>query len=241
VGSWKRYVGLTARLLAAIAVSACTPQLVSPYNVELQQKASTMQAEVAAWDLTMRDGAGTVADDPRHPDVTATLNKWRGEADAMLTLAISNDPRIIPCDAAAKAVYNLVAPGIPASLRVDPATARPDAATPSGCETVLVAHIARGIDDVERGLRACRMEWVPNSYFTGLAQNRASVPRPPSAQSQTAQDKLERSCLAEFKAAAQTPAGAADSRHGRAVSALLTTLQEIVFVENSKKAAQPSK
>jgi hypothetical protein len=45
-----------------------------------------------AWDLTMRRGAGMIADDPRHPDVAATIDKRRGEADAMLTLAVSTDP-----------------------------------------------------------------------------------------------------------------------------------------------------
>jgi len=51
--------------------AACAEQLVSPYNAELAQKASSMQAEVAAWDLTMRGGAGTIADDPRHPEAAA--------------------------------------------------------------------------------------------------------------------------------------------------------------------------
>ena len=67
-----------------------------------------MQAEVASWDLTMRAGAGTVADDPRNPDVNATLNKWRGEADAMLTLAVSNDPNAINCNDATKSVRGMI-------------------------------------------------------------------------------------------------------------------------------------
>jgi hypothetical protein len=44
----------------------------------------------------MRRGAGTIADDRHHPDVAATLDKWHGEAHAMLTLAISNDPGTPP-------------------------------------------------------------------------------------------------------------------------------------------------
>jgi hypothetical protein len=242
VGSVKNRLALVTCLLAAILVSACTPQLVSPYNVTLQQKASDMQAEVAAWDLTMRNGAGTVADDPRHPGVAATLNKWRGEADAMLTLAVSNDPRVIPCDKAAKGVYNLIAPSIPAPLRGDPAIANPDGATPLGCDTLLVAEVAKGIDDIEKGLKFCRVEWVPPAWFTGVGQSRSAAPRPPAAApSQAAQDKLQRSCFAEFRAPSQVPAGAADSKHGRAVSALLTTLQAIVYVESRKKAAQSPK
>src|SRR5258707_14567309 len=85
----------TAWLLILVlggVLSACTVQLVAPYNSELAQTASGMQAEVIAWDLHMRSGAGTISDDSRHPDVLGTLNKWQGAAGAMLTLAISNDP-----------------------------------------------------------------------------------------------------------------------------------------------------
>jgi hypothetical protein len=83
--------------IATGLITTCTVQLLAPYNAELAQKASSMQSEVAAWDLTMHNGAGTIGEDPRNPSVSATLNKWRGEADAMLTLAISNDPGVVNC------------------------------------------------------------------------------------------------------------------------------------------------
>ena len=65
-------------LIIVPLVAACTTELVAPYNADLQQKASSMQAEVASWDLAMLQGAGTIAADPRNPDVIAMLNKWRG-------------------------------------------------------------------------------------------------------------------------------------------------------------------
>lgn len=55
-------------ILATGSAIACSVQLVAPYNSDLQQKASYMQAEVAAWDLTMRGGAGTIPSAPLAQD-----------------------------------------------------------------------------------------------------------------------------------------------------------------------------
>jgi hypothetical protein len=242
---WSRQSGRLVALSVVTAVAtACTVQLVAPYNSDLQQKASSMQAEVAAWDLTMRSGAGTIADDPRHPDVGATINKWHGEADAMLTLAVSDDPGMADCSAAAKTVYGVIESSVPANLRAaaqPAAVGHADATGPSGCEAGLVASIGTGIDDVEKALKYCQVPWVPDAYFTALGQNRATAPSPPKASNSGVQEKLDNSCIAEFKIAPTAPANAAGTHHGRAVSALLTTLQAIVYVETRKKAAEASK
>src|SRR5262249_9558839 len=152
----------------------CTVQLVAPYNPDLQQKASAMQAEVAAWDLTMRGTAGTVGADPRNPDVVAILNKWRGESDAMLTLAISNDPNLGDCSDALKAVHGAIETAIPVTLRdvaqSSAPTAQGERARPSGCEAALVANIETGIDDIEKALKYCRAPWIPDTYFTPPSQ-----------------------------------------------------------------------
>lgn len=220
--------------------TACTVKLVAPYNSNLQQKASSMQAEVAAWDLTMRNGAGTISDDPRHPDVAAMINKWHGEYEAMLTLAVSNDPVMANCSKAVKDVYGVIESQVPADLRAA-TQSNVNATAPSGCEVGLVAQIDTGINDVEKALKYCQVSWIPDAYFTGLGQNRAAVSAPPNAPDATAQKKLYNSCLAEFKVVSSAPTGAAGAQHGRAVSALLTTLQSIVYVENRKKSAEVSK
>ena len=116
-------------IVAAMAAAACTVQLVAPYNSELLQKATSMQEEVVAWDAKMRRGAGTVADDPRHPEVAATIDKWRGEADAMLTLAASNDPGIANCSETVKTVFGAIQSSVPADLRTAPAAAGSDGET----------------------------------------------------------------------------------------------------------------
>jgi hypothetical protein len=219
--------------------TACTVQLVAPYDSDLQQKASSMQAEVAAWDRTMRAGAGTIFDDPRNPGVFTTINKWHGEAEAMLTQAASNDPGMIHCDEAVKLVGKAIESAVPDNLRAAQ-TAAP-APGPSGCESQLVAQLDTGINDIEKGLTYCRLPWVDDAYFTSFLLNPAAAPKPPEAPGATVQQKLRNSCLAEFKVAPTAPSGSAGAHHGRAVSALLTTLQAIVSVENRKKAAEASK
>jgi hypothetical protein len=236
----KPYGQGTAMVIALLLVTGCAVQLVAPYSSDLQQKASAMQAEVGTWDLTMREAAGTIAADPRHPDVSAVLNKWRGEADAMLTLAVSNDPGIGHCGDAMKAVSGAIEASIPASLRaVAPSVASGGAAAASqaGCEAQLVANIAIGIDDVARALKYCQLDWVTDTYFTSLAQNRATAPKPDAAPNAAKQRAVDRSCDVEFMPQPQTPTNAAEAGHGRAVSALLTTLQAIVYIETRKKAA----
>jgi hypothetical protein len=234
---------LAAIAATAAVMAACTVQLVAPYNSELEQKASAMQAEVSAWDLTMRDGAGTVADDPRNPSVAAALNKWRGEADAMLTLAVSNDPGIVGCSQAVKAVSAAIEASVPADLRAaaqSAAAGTPSGGAAAGCETGLVSDIGAGLDDLAKALKYCRADWISDQYFASLSQRQDAMPKPLVAPTPKAQDTLTRSCLAEFKEPS-TPANSVGTQHGRAVSHLLTTLQVIVYVENRKKAAVVSK
>lgn len=241
----RRLVCLAAFTVVNMTVLGCAVKLVAPYNPDLQQKASSMQAEVAAWDLTMRSSAGTISDDPRNPDVAAMINKWHGDAEAMLTLAVSNEPGMANCNEAAKGVYEVIQKAVPADLhevtQSTPSGSNANAKAPSGCEAGLVALIDTGIGDVENALKYCKVTWVPDTYFASLVQNRATAPNPPNAPDATAQTKLYKQCLAEFKVNKSLPANAAGAKHGRAVSSLLTTLQSIVYVENRKKAAESSK
>jgi hypothetical protein len=223
-------------------LGACTPQLVAPYNPDLQQKASAMQAEVGAWDLTMRAAAGTVAADPRNPDVAATLNRWQGEADAMLTLAVSNDPGQVRCSEAVNAVQAAIIGALPADVR---AAAQANAqsagagSTAGGCESVLVASLGEEIGTIRQVLEAgCKLRWIDDSWFA--TQGRDTAARPPAAPKRGDQDAVARSCGFEFSPSGQAT-GAATAAHGTAVSRLLMLLQEIVYIETRKKASAASK
>jgi hypothetical protein len=159
----------------------------------------------------------------------------------MLTLAASNDPGMANCGTAEKKVYGVIENVIPANLRAAAQSVKMKSA--SGCEVELVALIDNGINDIENQLKAkdvCQASWIPDAYFISLSQNRAATPAPPEPTDNADLQKkqLFKSCLTLFKVAPGLPPGSAGANHGRAVSALLTTLQSIVYVENRKKAAE---
>ena len=232
-------------LFAPAWVVACAPQLVAPYNSDLQQKASAMQAEVGGWDLAMRGAAGTVAADPRYPDVSAKLDKWRGDADAMLTLAISDDPGVLKCSTAVQAVRQAIVDALPADVRADLQASAPAAnsgARTAGCEATLVAALPDEIEEIRAILTAgCKLNWVNDAWFSNFAQNRATASKPPAAPRAADQTAVTNGCRFQFEPSSQTPPNAGSAGHGVAVSRLLRTLQEIVYVEARKKAAVPSK
>ena len=221
-----------------LMLGGCSVQLVAPYNPDLAQRASSLQAEVAAWDLTMLKTAGTQAADPRDSNIIATLNKWRGEREAMLTLAISNDPHTIPCAKATGEIYALVSQHIPADLKsVNPpaAPSNDDLASTSGCETVLVADLQAGIDALQSTLQYCQLPWLTDASFTNP---------PPAKGTKTPADQqttVQKSCAAEFRPAPGVPQNAAEFGHGRAVSGILTTLQAITYIESRKRALSTAK
>jgi hypothetical protein len=222
--------------LAILMIAGCTVKLVAPYDSDLQQKASAMQAEVASWELTMRAGAGTITDDPRNPSVAAVLNKWQGEAEAMLTLAISNDPGAVGCGPAVEAVSGAIIGMLPADLRAGATASKPSAALSSGCEAQVVASLAKLLADLGGEVAFCRVPWVPDSYFAALGQNAATAPKLPAPPDAATHDKLRRACVFEFTPPAAV-VGGATPLHGPAVSRLVGTLGAIVYVENRKKAA----
>ncbi len=229
---------------AAVMLGGCPVQLVSPYNSDLQQRASAMQAEVGTWDLAMYAAAGSIAADPRHPDVIATLDKWRGEADAMLTLSVSNDPGLVKCAAAVRAIHEAILEALPADLRAaqQATPAGSASATATGCESSLAARLPAAIEEVRADVTAgCKLNWISDAWFTSLAGNRAAAPRVPAAPAAADQAAVTNSCRFEFGAPTLPPTNAAGSAHGVAVSRLLTLLQEIVYIETRKKAATAAK
>jgi hypothetical protein len=72
-----------------------------------------------------------------------------------------------------------------------------------------VADISTGIDDIERALKYCRLDWVPDAYFADLGQNRSVAPKPPAAPTAATQGTLKKHCVAEFTAASNMPVDAA--------------------------------
>src|SRR4029077_7505549 len=91
-------------LILSALVLGCQVQFVSPYSADIQKRASDMIAEVTAWEVQMRNAAGTIQDDPRHHDVIATFAKWHGDLEAMAALEAALTPQMVRCDKLAATV-----------------------------------------------------------------------------------------------------------------------------------------
>ena len=59
---------IASPLLSALLLG-CQAQFVSPYSADVQKRASDMISEVSAWELQMRETAGTPDADPRQPNI----------------------------------------------------------------------------------------------------------------------------------------------------------------------------
>ena len=81
--------------LAGALLLGCQVQFVSPYSADVQKRASDMIAEISAWELQMREAAGTPDADPRQPNIKAKFADWDGELEAMAAIETALSPEII--------------------------------------------------------------------------------------------------------------------------------------------------
>ena len=90
--------------LIGVLLLGCQAQFVSPYSTDVQKRASDMIAEISAWELQMREAAGTPDADPRQLDIEAKFANWDGELEAMTAIETALAPETIRCDGLAAAV-----------------------------------------------------------------------------------------------------------------------------------------
>ena len=109
---------IASPLLSALLLG-CQVQFVSPYSADVQKRASDMISEVSAWELQMRETAGTPDADPRQPNIRAQFAKWDGELEAMAAVETALNPEIINCDRLAAAVARSSKVRIPNKRRRD--------------------------------------------------------------------------------------------------------------------------
>jgi hypothetical protein len=236
----------TVLALAALLLSDCQQQWVSPYSPELQKRASDMLSDVASWEGQIRNAAGTAAADPRHPDVQAKLNKWSGDIEVMATIELAIDPRSTSCDKFLAAISGSVSKGL---ARVSPTVESASSslgAAPSGnyCEslpdifermnTLVDERFPRDLD------QQCKLPWLSDQYFETLAEARATAGVPSSARPQTSQTAnsvmptADQEVLAKRRCDALFELGdgpGARRIHGNLVSPLVVELDAIIYRE----------
>lgn len=240
-------------VILAAAMPGCAPTLVAPYSSDLQKRASDMTGEVSAWERSMTRAAGTVAADPRHPDVQAQFDAWNGTIDAMTAIAVSLDPKTVRCDAITAKVGEAIRPLLPDGLRDSMPPAAPASATAGaaakppakGCEVVMFEQMRQDLDLIDKLMQEqCKLPWLDDAYFKAMAENRAAAGGPgPSAASGAARvarpapkqqaDAVEK-CGAIF-------GGGNIAANGLAVTPLLRDLRTVVYVEGRKKPTDASK
>jgi hypothetical protein len=167
--------------VAALPLSDCQQQWVSPYSPELQKRAADMLSDVTSWEGQMRNAAGTAAADPRHPDVQAKLQKWNSDIEVMATIELATDPRATSCDKFLAAINGSVTEGI---ARISPTVAAASSssgAAPSGdfCESLpdIFERMKTQVDErFPRDLaQQCKLPWLSDPYFKTLSEARATV------------------------------------------------------------------
>ena len=139
----------------------------------------------------MRSQAGTVATDPRNPQVQAALQRWLGELEAMQQLQFSTDPGLIECRAAAdsvlRQVQDLVASQKQKTLTRAMAAASPTedqapqagSAPAKGCEAIPISLAAKDVGLLQKIMeQQYRVPGADDAFFEWPRM--ANSPRPPA-------------------------------------------------------------
>jgi len=241
----KFLICITGAILIFLTLGGCDVQWISPYNADLQKKATDMLSDVVAWESQMRSAAGTAAADPRHPDVQAKFAAWRGDIEAMSEIEIGIDPGSTACDAFLAAISGKISEGLKNALPSKLAAATSELKPITHCETlpgIFTKMIKQVSGDTAENAgmpfildQQCQLPWLPDAYFTNLQEARAtagasSPARPPAAGAKagTPTDAQQSDATKHCKALFEPPDGSA---HGNLVDSLVTDLDAIIYRE----------
>jgi hypothetical protein len=239
--------------VAALPLSDCQQQWVSPYSPELQKRAADMLSDVTSWEGQMRNAAGTAAADPRHPDVQAKLQKWNSDIEVMATIQLAIDPRSTSCDKFLAAIGGSVTEGLEKISPTIAAASRASGAAPLGnfCESLPDIFERMKIQVDERFPRdlaqQCKLTWLSDRYFETLVEARATTGAPSATRPQTSETansappSADQQLLAKRRCSALFELGdgpGARRIHGDLVGPLAVELDAIIYREG--RQAPPS-
>jgi hypothetical protein len=237
---------IASPLLSALLLG-CQAQFVSPYSADVQKRASDMISEVSAWELQMRETAGTPDADPRQPNIRAQFAKWDGELEAMAAVETALDPEIIKCDKLAAAVAQSSKVQIPE--QVSPAiiapSSSPIAIAHQSCEMKVFQNLAETLVEMQQVVeRQCELPWLTEADFqiTGIGrtgaglQGSARTSRSNTSAPSADQQRIARgNCVAIFRPTAAE--SGQNLGHGVVIAPVIGQLYDIVYVETRKSTA----
>ena len=154
--------GITLLLVGAFLLG-CQVQFVSPYSADVQKRASDMIAEISAWELQMREAAGTPDADPRQPNIRAKFANWDGELEAMAAIETALAPETIKCDSLAAAVTQSSRIQIPenASSPIGGPSGSSSAITSQSCEMQVFQNLTETVVEMQQVVeRQCQLPWL---------------------------------------------------------------------------------
>ena len=232
-------------LLLSVNLAGCHAEWVSPYYAFLQTGATNMLADVVAWEAHMREAAGTAAADPRNPEVQAKLAAWQGNIEAMSEIEIGIDPGATACDKFLTAVSGEIPVQLAKLLPANPDIAGSGTPQITHCETLpgIFTRMNEQVTGNTAGAlgipfildQQCKLDWLPDTYFTSLQEGRATAGAPSPARPADSFAKAGIPSTAEEAAAVQRcaalfkpPPGAV---HGNLLDSLIIDLNSIIYRE----------
>lgn len=226
-------------LFTTFMLAGCEVQWVSPYSADLQKKATDMLSDVVAWEGQMRNAAGTAAADPRHPDVQAKLQTWRGDIEAMSEVEIGIDPGSTACDEFLAKISGSITDGLkkvlPTSLAAASSTLKPitHCETLPGIFTRMTKQVTTSIPAVLS--QQCQLPWLSDDYFAALQEGRATAgattparPASAAASAGTPTGNQAADAVAHCRSLFDPPP---DTVHGNLIDSLVIDLDAIIYRE----------
>jgi hypothetical protein len=233
-------------IILSAVVQGCQVQLVSPYSADVQKRASDMISEVSAWELQMRDEAGTPEGDPRNPNIRAQFAKWDGQLEAMVAVEAALNPEIIQCDRLAGAVTQsskVIAEQAPPVTRSSSSSA--GAITHQSCETQVFQNLQQTLMEMQQVVQhQCELPWLTEDHFQQIgdpravaAPQRSAVTSKANTSAPTAdQQRIAReNCVKIFRPAVAQ--GQQNTGHGVVIAPVIGQLYDIVYIETRKSTA----
>jgi hypothetical protein len=201
--------------LFALAVTSCQANWVSPYNADLQKRATDMLSQVTAFELTLAETSDTSAADPAKPAVAERLAGWAGEVEAMAAIEDSIDPRSAACDKAIEAIAGPAVQAVEAQAASTGALAAGTAPFALKCES---------LPDIFASMRQELVQHIPHALGEQCRSGQA-----PSLFAQRCQFLF-----------IPDPRKGPGERHGLLFSHLITDLDIIIFREGRQASGQAS-
>jgi hypothetical protein len=236
---------VTLPLVGALLLG-CQAQFVSPYSVDVQKRASDMISEVSAWELQMRETAGTPDADPRQPNIKAKFANWDGELEAMAAIETALNPEIVQCDRLAAAVTQSSKIRTPekASPAIAASSGSSGAITHQSCEMQVFQNLAVTLVEMQQVVeRQCELPWLTERDFqtSGAHQATAALQGSAATRADTFAPSVDQQRIArEHCAAIFRPPATQDGQnlgHGVVIAPVIGQLYDIVYIETRKSTA----